>query len=105
MKKLVVEFFYSLGYSQFHDKVDSKLAKYPIVMEILVLYFRIILKKLGLNHAENYLFKLPTKDVFKLIIQYFDLNCREQANLYLFFEDRLFILEDKHNEILLGQYI
>lgn len=51
MKKLVVEFFYSLSYSEYEHKVDAKLIKFPIVMEILVLLLRRILVDIGFKNA------------------------------------------------------
>jgi len=58
MKKFIVEFLYSLSYSDYENKVESKLGKFPIIMKILVL--RTILTHLEIKNADNCLFKVPT---------------------------------------------
>jgi len=93
MKKLVVEFFYSLAYSDYEGKVDSKLCKFPIVLEVLVLFMRKILANFGIENADNSLFKVPTIESYNTLIDYFDLNCRSPGSLFLFYEDHIFILE------------
>lgn len=105
MKKLVVEFFYSLMYSDLEDKVEGILCKYPIVMEILVLFFRTVLANLGLPLARDYLLKLPTSDAYSLLIGFLDLNCKTQDALFLFYEDRIFITEDQQDEVMVGCYL
>jgi len=104
MKKLVVEFFYSLAYSDYDHKVEDKLCKFPIVMEILVLFVRRVLANLGLKNSDDCLFSVPTHDSYELLIDFFDLNCRSQNSLFLFYEDRIFILENQHYEMLIGCY-
>jgi len=60
MKKFIVEFLYSLSYSDYENKVESKLGKFPIIMKILVLFMRTILTHLEIKNADNCLFKVPT---------------------------------------------
>jgi hypothetical protein len=60
MKKLMVEFFYSLAYSYSAKKVEEKINKYPIILEILVMYVRRVLDNLGISNADNYIFRLNT---------------------------------------------
>lgn len=104
MKKLVVEFFYSLAYSDYEDKVDSKLCKYPIILEVLVLFMRKILATSGVKDADNNQFKLPTIESYNTLIDYFDLNCRSTGSLFLFYEDHIFIFETPSEEIIVGTY-
>jgi hypothetical protein len=92
MKKLVVEFFYSLAYSDYEDKVYSELCKYPIVLELLVLFMRKILVTSGVVNADNSQLKVPTIESYNILIEYFDLNCRYTGTLFLFYEDKIFIL-------------
>lgn len=63
MKKLVVEFFFTLAYASYDDKIEDKLRKYPIVMDILVMFLRCLLVKSNVKNALDCLFKLPTQEV------------------------------------------
>ncbi len=37
-------------------------------------------------------------------MDFFDLNCKAQDQLYLFYEDRFFIFENEHGEMMMGCY-
>ena len=64
MKRLIVDFFYSLAYSHSDKKVEEKLNKYPIILDILVLYIRRVLFNLGISNSDNYIFRLNTREVY-----------------------------------------
>jgi hypothetical protein len=104
MKKIVVEFFYSLVYSSYDDKIEGKLCKYPIVMDILVIFLRCLLAHLKVKHADDYLFKLPTNQTLETLVDFFDLSCKVSNSIFLLHEDKLFLYENRNGETLVGSY-
>ncbi len=48
---------------------------------------------------------MPTREAYEHLIDFFDLNCRMQGSLFLFYEDRIFIVENEHAEVLVGSYM
>lgn len=91
MKKLIVEFFFTLTYASYDDKIEDKLRKYPIVMDILVIFFRCLLFKFHVKNAEDWLFTLATKEIYEILINMLDINCKLSNSIYLLYDDRIFI--------------
>ena len=56
-----------------------------------MLFFREILQKTNIRNSENYLLKIKTKEAYKILIEYFDLNCKTSEEIYIFYENKLFI--------------
>jgi hypothetical protein len=103
MKKLVVEFFFTLAYASYEDKIEDKLRKYPIVMDILVIFLRCLLKS-TLRNADDCLFRLSTREAYELLIDMLDVNCKLSNSIYLFYDDRIFLFQNGNQEILVGLY-
>ena len=59
MKKFMVEFLFELNYSRAENKVDLKLNKNPIILDIFVLLFRKLLVTLNVE-AENFDKPIPS---------------------------------------------
>lgn len=60
-------------------------------MEIFVIFLRCLLFKYNINHAKDCLFKLPTNQIYELLINLFDLNCKFINSIYLFYDDHIFL--------------
>ncbi len=91
MKKLIVEFFFTLTYASYDDKIEDKLRKYPIVMDILIIFFRCLLFKFKVKKADDSLFALPTKEIYEILINVLDINCKLSNSIYLLYDDHIFI--------------
>jgi hypothetical protein len=65
--------------------VEAKLNKFPIVMNILVLFMRAILVNMKVKNADDYVCKVPTIEAYSGLIDFFDMNCRSQNSLFLFY--------------------
>lgn len=69
---------------QYHQgKVEQMLDKYPIVVEIFTLFFRTILKKMGLQGANNFRTTINSNQAISTLFDYFDINYQTIKNLYL----------------------
>ena len=71
--------------------MEEKLTKYPIILEIIIMFIRKLLNNLNVHNANNYIFHLPTQSVLEMLVEYFDLNCRKHDDIYMFYEEQLFI--------------
>ena len=84
MKKLIVEFIFELCFSDFHHSLGKKLEKHPVVLQIMSVFLRCTLGKLGLEEAYSFTNKLPTETVVEFLGDYFDLNYHKNGDSYFF---------------------
>lgn len=80
------------------------LDKFYASLEIMTIYFRALLHKLGFSGAEDYTVKLKTDEIIAILSEYFDLNCQFNLNTYFFNENGLFISSIEENEFVFGRY-
>lgn len=85
MKKLMVEFFYQIIYSTVENKVEERLKKNPIILEIMVFFMRKMLSSYNFDHSKSYKTPVSTRDIFKLLMDIFDLNYKIEQNLLLLY--------------------
>ena len=73
------------------------LDKYPIVIEIFILFFRTILKNIGLNSADDFRKPVNPHEAIPLLFDYFDIRYQIRKGLYILGEGELVLfLEDSH---------
>lgn len=96
MRKLMVEFFYQIIYSTVQNKVEERLKKNPIILEIMVFFMRKMLSSYNLDHSKSYKTPVSTRDIFKLLMDIFDLNYKIEQNLLLLYQEEIFIYEFRH---------
>lgn len=59
-----------------------------------MVYIRRILDNLGVKNASNYIFRLETREIYECLIEHFDMNCKEDNGVYIFYQEELFIWEN-----------
>lgn len=82
VKKVMADFFFEMQYSAAGTKVESKLNKYPIVLELLALTLRGLLAEAGVKDSLNYSLAVSTPESFKVLAIHFDLNLEKKEYLY-----------------------
>ena len=103
LKKFMVEFLFELKYSAADNKIEEKMNKNPIVLDIFVLLFRKLLVTLNVN-AEDFNKTVPSVEAIRVLVDYFDLNCKYVHNLLLFYEEKLFICMNNEKDVVFGKY-
>jgi hypothetical protein len=46
---------------------------------------------LKVKNADNYLMKIPMKDLVPVLTEFFDINCKITPSIYLFVEEKMFL--------------
>jgi hypothetical protein len=105
MKKLVVEFFYLLLYSFSNDKVGVKLKKYPIIMEVFILFIRKVLDHLRVKDALEFGCRLQTEEVYPVLCKFFRIDVEINFKVYRFLQNCTFIAENEACELHIGTYV
>jgi hypothetical protein len=83
--------------------VEWAFESHPLLLELFVLYFRIILATLDVEGANDYTHPLLEHDTLANLIDFFDINSRSFGDLILFPEDNYF-LASVEGSFVVGQY-
>lgn len=86
------------------NKVEEKLQKNGIIMDVMVSVLRRIAGTVQISNVIGCEISPSMRLVYEELINYFDLNCKIEGSLFLFYEDDLFVLETEKGNIVFGEY-
>ena len=93
-----------MKYSSLENKIENKLNKNPIVLDIMAILFRKLMVTLHVQNAEDFNKPIPSSEALQVLEDYFDLNVRHIGNLFLFYEDNIFLCTKSSKDVMFGTY-
>ena len=79
------------------------LDKYPIVVEIFILFLRTILKNMGLSAADDFRKSVNPQKAIPMLFDYFDVRYQVRKGLYILGEGELVLFIDDINSLVYGE--
>lgn len=75
----------------FSKYVELFLQKNDNILNFFAIFFRLVLHKLAVERAEDYTASLEFEEALVNLVEYFDISYRNRAQLFLFYEENVFV--------------